>query len=139
MCTVRHGTTRAQNVGMFHHQTKAWARSVLADAESVRQNGTDGGWQHETPYKEELQLARRSSDLRFGCVPMRRAYHAGKSGDGAHCLDNFLGNGTLSVWASAKVRECNSEVEQEDEGRQSSAQETLRKGTDFLRRIIVPV
>ena len=40
-----HGATRAQNVGMFHHQKKAGARSVLAD----------GRWQHETPHKEELE------------------------------------------------------------------------------------
>ena len=51
---------------------KAWARSVLADAESVRHDGTDGRWQHETPYKEELEQVRHSS---------RRAYHVGKSGD----------------------------------------------------------
>ena len=37
-----------------------------------------------------------------------------------------------------KVRECYNEVEQEDEGRQSIVQESLRKSTDFLRRIIVP-
>ena len=30
---------------------KAWARSILAGAENVRQHGTDGRWQHETPYK----------------------------------------------------------------------------------------
>ena len=35
---------------------KTWARLVLADAESVRQHGTNGKWQHETPYKEELEL-----------------------------------------------------------------------------------
>ena len=31
------------------------------------------------------------------------------------------------------------EVEQEDEDRQSIVQEILRRSTDFLRRIIVPV
>ena len=38
-----------------------------------------------------------------------------------------------------KVRECNNEVEQEDDARQSIAQQILQKSTDFLTRIIVPV
>ena len=42
---------------------KAWARSVLADAESVRQLGTDGRWQHDTSSKEELELVRHSKDF----------------------------------------------------------------------------
>ena len=46
----------------------------------------------------------------------------------------------LSAWASAKVRECYNEVEQEDEGRKSIAAQILQtRNTDFLRRIIVPV
>ena len=73
---------------------KSWASSVLADAEKVGQHGTDGTWQHETPYKEELKLVRHSTDLRFEGVPMRK----------------------LNLWTSAKVRECYNEVEQEDEG-----------------------
>ena len=44
-----------------------------------------------------------------------------------------------AVWTSAKVRECYNEVEQEDEDEQSIEQDILRKSTDFLRRIIVPV
>ena len=72
---------------------KAWARSV-ADAD-------------ETPYKEELELLRHSIDLRFGSLLMRQAYNAGKSGDWANYLEQII---ELSVWTSAKVRECNSEV-----------------------------
>ena len=37
----------------------------------------------------------------------------------ANCLEKFLRDGKLSIWASAKVRECHSEVKQEDEGRLS--------------------
>ena len=47
---------------------KAWTRSVLADADHVRQFETDGRWQHETPYKEEQEFLRHSIDLRFGRV-----------------------------------------------------------------------
>ena len=45
----------------------------------------------------------------------------------------------LSMWASAKVRERYSEVEQEDEGRLSIAQDSFPKSTDFLGRILAPV
>ena len=51
----------------------------------------------------------------------------------------FLGNGKLSVWASAKVGGCYSELKQEDEDRQSIVQHILRKCQDFMRRIVVSV
>ena len=54
-------------------------------------------------------------------------------------LEVFLGSGKVSVWTSAKVREGDHEVEPEDEDRQSIVQDILRKSTDFLMRIIVPV
>ena len=38
----------------------------------------------------------------------------------------FLKNDELSVWASVKVRECHTEVEQEDEGRRIIAQQILQ-------------
>ena len=50
--------------GMWDRFTfkKAWARSL---------ERTYGGWQHEAPYKEELELLRHSGDLRFEGVPLR--------------------------------------------------------------------
>ena len=59
--------------------TKAWARSVLEDAESERQNGADDDWQQETPYIEELQLVRHTSDLHCEGILMRRTCEAVKS------------------------------------------------------------
>ena len=47
-------------MGTVHPQKKTWARSVLVDADKERQNGTDGGWQQETLYKEDLELVRPS-------------------------------------------------------------------------------
>ena len=46
---------------------------------------------------------------------------------------------TLIAWTSAKLQECNSEVTQEDDQRRSIVHQILQTGTDFLRRIIVPV
>ena len=94
---------------------------------------TTGG--NMRPFQEELELLRHSKDLRFEGSLMRQAFCAGKSGD----WGNFLENEGLSAWTSVKVRECHSEVEQEDDGRKSIAQQILYNSTDFLRRIIVPV
>ena len=44
----------------------------------------------------------------------------------------------LDRWATVKVRECNNEVESEDESRASITQDILHKSTDFLRKIIAP-
>ena len=77
-----------------------------------------------------------STDLRIDGSPMRKANNAAMSSDGGV----FVEDGKLSAWASAKVRECYNEVEQEDEGRKSIAAQILQtRNTDFLRRIIVPV
>ena len=48
-------------------------------------------------------------------------------------------NDKLRVWSSVTVRECYSEVEQEDDGRRSIAQQIVYTSTDVLTRIIVPV
>ena len=60
---------------------KSSARSVLVDAEKEREEGIGHDWQQESPYKEELELVKHSSDLRFEGLLMRRAYFAGRSDD----------------------------------------------------------
>ena len=108
----------------------------MADVEKERQNGRDGDWQLETPYKEELEFVRRSSNLRFEGVLMRRAY--GNSGDWENYLEVFLKDDRLSMWAYENMREGYDEVGLEDEVRVSIAQDIPRKSTDFLKRIIAP-
>ena len=83
---------------------------------------------------EELELFREVRDLRFGGSLMRQAFASGKLGDWA----DFLDNEKLSVRARVNVRECSSEVEQEDENRTTIAQQIVEKSADFLRRTIVP-
>ena len=94
--------------------------------ETAIHNGTDGGWQQETSYEEEVELVWHSSDLGFEGILRLRAYDAGKSG----CLEVFVGNGKASEWTRPKVRECYNEVEQEDEDRQSilEDQSQVREG-----------
>ena len=91
------------------------------DAARVTKLETNGRWQHETPYKEKLELLRHSTDLRFGGSPMRKANIAGKSSD----------------WESFG-KMADSAHGQNDRG-QSIARHILQKSTDLLRRIIVPV
>ena len=67
---------------------------------------------------------------------MRRTYYAEKSCDWENYLEEFLKDGKVSMWASVKVTECYSQVELEDEGRVSIAQDIIRVWT--LRRIIAP-
>ena len=110
----------------------------MSDAEKDRQAGSQGDWQKETPYKEELELVRRSSGLSFSGLLMRRAYYAGRSGDWESYQEEFRKDGKLSVWASIEEGECHDEVEAEDDGRSSVAQDVLRKSTDFSRRITAP-
>ena len=77
---------------------KVWARTVLEDAARVTQLGTNGRWQHETPYKEKLELLRHSTDLRCGGSPMRKANNAGKSSD----WEMFVEDGKLSAMSKCE-------------------------------------
>ena len=70
---------------------------------------------------------------------MRRACHAGRSGNWESYTNEFQKDGKLSAWASFKVRECYENVESEEKDRLSIAQDILHKSTDFLRRIIAPI
>ena len=72
------------------------------------------------------------NDLRLEGSLMRQAFKAGKAGD----WTEYLENDRLSAWSCVELRECHSEVEQEDEDRNSIAQLILQKSTDFLSRII---
>ena len=56
---------------------------------SVEARRREGVWQQESPYKEELELVRHSSDLHFEVLLMRRAYYAGKSDDWESYLEVF--------------------------------------------------
>ena len=51
--------------------SRAWAQAVLADAEKERQEGIQGNWQLEVPFKEELETGkdtRKSSRKRASTV-----------------------------------------------------------------------
>ena len=71
----------ARNVGVFHSQKRAWARKILADNAQDKQEGKQGQWQCESPFKEVLEQVKRSADTGCGPQTMRRAYSALKLGN----------------------------------------------------------
>ena len=73
------GPVLATNVGAVHNQESVGQNGVgcsKGDATGDRRQLAT-----ESPYKEELELLRHSTDLRFDGSQMRRAYTAGKSCD----------------------------------------------------------
>ena len=57
------------------------AKTSLSDAEKEMQDGIQGIWLKESPFKQEMELVKRSSDLSFNGLILRRTYYAGMSGD----------------------------------------------------------
>ena len=84
---------------------KALARSVLADAENARQQGTDADGNTRRRTRRSSSFLRHSTDLCCGDWQMRQAHIAVKSVDWANYLEVFSGNDKLSAWTSAKVKE----------------------------------
>ena len=64
--------------GMWEYLTfkRAWARKVSADAPQEKQEGIQGQWQQESPFKEVLEQVKRSADTDCNAQIMRRAYNA---------------------------------------------------------------
>ena len=62
-------------MGVFHPQ-QAGARRILADAAQEKQEGKQGQWQQESPFKEVLEQVKRSADTDCNAQILRRAYNA---------------------------------------------------------------
>ena len=50
----------------------AGARTILADVAREKQEGKQGQWQQESPFKEVLEQIKRSADTDCGPQTMRR-------------------------------------------------------------------
>ena len=76
------------NVGAIHDQ-KGWAKLLLEEATKAVQLETSSSWQHESPFREELELLREGSDLRLEGSLVRPAFQGWeKAGDWADFLEN---------------------------------------------------
>ena len=72
---------------------KLWARELSEEATKAVQLETSS-WQHESPYEEELELLRVSSDI-------RQAIKSGKATD----WSELVKSDRLHAWTSAKLQE----------------------------------
>ena len=60
---------------------RAWAKKILADAAKVVQEGIQGQWQQESPFKEVLEQVKGYSDTDCNAYMMCRAYKAARTGN----------------------------------------------------------
>ena len=104
---------------------RAWARKVLADANLEKQEGIQGRWQQESPFKEVREQVKRNSGTDCAAQIMRRAYNAKKSGNGESFKEERSKEGKLCGWTIEKLQdpEAHDKVAWEDIGRLSNAQE----------------
>ena len=58
---------------------RAWARRILADAAREKQEGIQGQWQPESPFKEVLEQVKKKCGYRLQSQTMRRASIAKKT------------------------------------------------------------
>ena len=82
MGSIWNGPTRSQNVRTFSKSERPGPDQLWRMQCRKRQDGVVGDWQQESPYKEELEVFRHSSELRFEGLQIRRAWEAEKSVDG---------------------------------------------------------
>ena len=67
---------------------KRWAKHLMEEVTKAVQLETYNIWQHESPYKGELEPLREGNDLRLEGSLMRQAFKAGNAGDGAESWQN---------------------------------------------------
>ena len=105
------------------------------DAAKEVQEGIQGQWQQESPFKEVLEQVKEYSDTDCNAYMMRRAYKVVNTGNWESFKEEFQGKGKFSEWVYDRLKEACDKVALENVGWLSVAQEILRKSSDFLRRI----
>ena len=112
--------------------------SILLSKGQERQEGVQGQWQQESPFREILEQVTGNADTDCGPQTMRRAYSAMKLGNWGSFKEECRKEGNCE-WTHERIQEAYDKVAMEDIGRLSIAQEILRKITYFLRQIVAPV
>ena len=114
-------------------------KKILEDASREKQEGVQGQWQQESLFREVPEQVRGNADTHCGNQTMRRAYIAMKHGKWESFKEEYRKEKKLCEWTFERIREAYETVAMgDDTGRLGTAQEILRKSTDFLRRIIEP-
>ena len=126
----------AWNMGVVRPQRGMGKENIGGVQEN--QEGIQGQWQEESPFKEVLEQVKRSADTDCGAQKMRRANNAKKSGNAENFQEECRKEGKLCEWTLDRLQEAYEQVAMGDIDRLSIAKEILRKSTEFLRRIIAP-
>ena len=108
-------------------------KKVFADASQEKQEGIQGRWQQESPFKEILEQVKGNSDTDCNTQMMRRAYNAKQLGNWESFKEECRKEGKLCGWTVERLQEVYDKVAMEDICRLSIAQVTLRRNADFLR------
>ena len=84
---------------------RAGARTTPADAARERQEGIQGQWQQESPFREVLKQVKRSADVDCGPQTMRPANIAMKSGRWEDFKEEYRREGKSCEWTFERTRE----------------------------------
>ena len=82
---------------------RAGARTILADAAREKQEGQQGQWQQEPPFKEVLEQIQRSADTDCGPQTMRRGFLAMKHCNWEIFLEEYRKEGKLCEWTFVRI------------------------------------
>ena len=116
---------------------RAKAKKILEDAVREGQEGTQGQWQQESPFREVLEQVRGHVDMRCSTQIIRKSFIAIRD-DSWEEFRKDAEKKRNHQNGLEKIREAYEKVAKERIGRLGIVQEILRKSTDFLRRIIAP-
>ena len=84
---------------------RAGARKIPADAAQEKQEGKQGQWQQESPFKEVLEQVKRSADTECGSRAMRLAHAAMKHGTWESFKEECRKEGKLCKRTFERIRE----------------------------------
>ena len=127
--------------GMWEYFTiqRAEGKRIRDDAAGEKQEGIQGQWQQESPFREILEKARRHEDMGCSSEILRKGHFAIRDSRWEEFEEECREILKSSEWVLGTIREAYEKVVKEEAGRLSIVREILRQSTDFLRRIIAPV
>ena len=116
--------------GMWEYVTlrRAEAKRIRDDAAREKQEGIQGQWQQESPFREVLEQARRNKYMGCSSEVIRKGCVAGKDSRWQDFKEECKVKGKSSEWNSGTVRE---KVVKEEAGRLGIVREILRKKHGF--------
>ena len=129
------GTEQFVN-GMWEYfvlkQKGAEAKKKLEDAPRERQEGIQGQWQHESPFREVLEQVRGNVEMGCSAQIRRKSYIAIRDDSWEEFRKGCRETEKSSEWTLEKIPEAHETVAKEEIERLGIVPENLRRSTDFL-------